>query len=356
MRRAAFLLLALSPLAWASAPALANTSHAKHHLSLSSVTLGGGEASEAYYPYFTAQARGYYKAQGLSVTLLETTAAGSDLAAAIIGGAYNFAVVPAQATTVAVQGGGAIRAVMANGYGATDELAVNASVAATDGIPTTGLAAQTQHLKGSHLTIGISNTVSGSYLNLVAYLSKNGLTVSGPGSDVSFQTLGSAAVLVTALNSGKVQAIANDPPITVQPNSVTIQYGRAAPINKEVNFFLDVPSALIKAHPDTVQAFVNASVQGWQFSRTHASLSLKYATPYFVSAGITSPEEITYIVADQLALVTVSPAITRSGFTSLKGVVDLGSPTQLTLPMSGYVNDSFVDKAIAAQGLPVPKG
>jgi hypothetical protein len=244
---------------------------------------------------------------------------------------------------------------MANAYGSTDELAIASNVAAADHIPTTGVVAQTQALKGSHLTVGVSNTTSATYLNLLAYLSANGITTSGARADISIQTLGSPTNLITALNAGKIQAIANVPPTTVQSNSITIPFGRSKTESQEVIAVLDTTTSLIKAHPDTVQAVVTASIQGWQYVRTHPSAAIRFASPYFVAAGITSPEEIAYILDDQLRVVKTSPAVTRAGFNVARNVANLGA-IQLSGSISGFVDNKFANTSIKQLGLDVPAG
>src|SRR5271154_6711278 len=100
----AFLAISLiSSLAVSSA--LASTAaHKKKHLSLSSVTIVGGNSS-GIYALWVAQAQGFFAKQGVTVTWLATNGGGSITTTALLAGAGQFGIdSPASELNAAQQG------------------------------------------------------------------------------------------------------------------------------------------------------------------------------------------------------------------------------------------------------------
>jgi hypothetical protein len=247
---------------------------------------------------------------------------------------------------------------MATAYSFNDEIAVSANVAAQIGLPPSGTAKQAQALKGSHIVIGVSNFSAPSYFDLVTWLHHYGITSTGTNSDVTIDPLGSPPTLTAALAAGKIQAICNTPPVTVVANTYTIQIAQVPPIDSMASEDLVATTSLIQHHPDTIQALVTGTTEGWVYARAHPSEMVNLSTPYFTADGITSPEEIDYLVASQMKMVDAAPttAITRAGWNIVKEVIDLGAPTPVTSSMTTFIDNTFVDKAITQLGLKIPLG
>jgi ABC-type nitrate/sulfonate/bicarbonate transport system substrate-binding protein len=322
-------------------------------LSLSNVSLSGTQEANAMMAFFAAQAKGFYKEQGLTVEFKETTASGADAAAAMAAGAANFAVVPSQATILAITKGANLVPIMGNAYGDTSELAIQQSVA--DALKLSAAStpeAQIKALKGSHLEVGISNPTSGSYLNLLSVLKAQGIDYSDPNpsstsASVIFKTLGSPTNLHTAMLTNNVQSIANNPPTTSVPG-FKISYGKVSPPADIVGWMVDTQKDFAKAHPDTVQAFVTASAKGWQYLKAHQDEAIALATPYLSAANIPD-DTIKVIVPLQMSILfspKSTPAVTASGWNATLQILNIITQPAITANLSDVVDSSFIKKAM----------
>jgi len=219
------------------------------------VTLGvGGKALLYYLPLTIAEKRGFFKEQGLDVTI-DDFSGGSQALQALIGGSVDVVTGGYEHTLNMQAKGQDIRAVV--------ELGQNATVLAVR----KGRASEIRSLadlKGKK--IGVTAPGSSTYFFAVYLLSKAGLKPS----DVSFIGVGGGAGAVAALQKGEIDAISNVDPVISRleaEGQVSLLADSRTEKGTDDIFGGPVPAAVlyarkdfIDANPETVQRLVNAFV------------------------------------------------------------------------------------------------
>jgi NitT/TauT family transport system substrate-binding protein len=320
-------------------------------LSLTRVTVAGFEGSVNWASLWAAQAEGFYAKQGLTVNFANTPASASSMVAATIGNSYQFIAADPVGLPAAVQNGAQIRAVLTPDVGPTDDLVISTKVAAEHHIPASGTLAQLKALKGSHLTIGVVSLTAGSYLDLLAVFKAQGLTAStGSGSDIKIVSVGPLNDEVAGLASGHLDGF-----VTEVPDSVHVMFGGVAPVSMEPPLTFVTSESLIKAHPDTVQAFVTATVEGWEYTRQHPSQTQQIVSRVFPTVGVTDASRIAELYRLDQQHRGSTPAITGAEYQAIQAVLRAGG-TPTTVSYSGFVDSSFVNTAISQLKLGVPVG
>jgi NitT/TauT family transport system substrate-binding protein len=350
---------AVAGCASSSSGSAASAGGSAHGLSQSSITIGGSTAGDFGLTWIAQQA-GFFKQQGLTVKFVNFSAgtgSTSGITAAFIGHSFDFLNNPATATLFAVQAGAPIRAVVSSDEGSQNQIAISDAAATRLHIPaadSTPAEAETQlkALKGSHIKIGVTGTSSTSYTTIVALLKLNGMTygVNSPSSDVDFITTGTASSQVSGFLAGKFDAIASTPPQTTKPNTVTISLGLIPPVSQGAGLYLSTLTSFAQAHPDTVQAVVNAEVEAWAYAKRNPAAAQKLITSMYAQNGVTSPATVKTLFALQ-SKYWETPAMSPAAYDSAIKVINLGSATPVKLSYSSWADASFVNKAIANTSL-----
>ena len=216
----------------------------------------GGKAAFYYLPLTIAEQLGYFRAEGLDVTISDF-AGGSRALQAVVGGSADV-VSGAYEHTINLQPKGQIfRAFVLQGR--APQIAVGVSTKAMPGYRTIN------DLKGRK--IGVS--APGSSTNMVAnyVLAKGGLKPS----DVSFIGVGTASGAIAALRSGQIDAMSNtDPVMTILTQAGEVKiiadtrtlkgtrdvFGGPMPAG-----CLYAPAEFLQRNPNTTQALANAMVR-----------------------------------------------------------------------------------------------
>jgi ABC-type nitrate/sulfonate/bicarbonate transport system substrate-binding protein len=325
-------------------------------LSLTTVTVAGYEGSVNWASLWAAQAEGFYAKQGLTVKFVNTTASAASMVAATIGDSYQFIAADPVGLPAAVQNGAQIRAVLTPDVGPTDDLVVSAKAAAEHHLPASGTLAQLRALKGSHLTIGVVSLTAGSYLDLLAVFKAQGLTAStGSGSDIKVVSVGSLNDEADGLASGHLDGFVNMYPNTEVPDAVHVMFGGVAPVSMEPPLAFTTSESMIESHPDTVQAFVTATVEGWEYTRQHPSQTKQIDSRVFPTVGVTDAAKIGELYQLDQQHRGSTPAITGAEYQAIQDVLQAaGTPT--TVSYGGFVDSSFVNQAITQLKLGLPTG
>jgi NitT/TauT family transport system substrate-binding protein len=337
-----------------------------HALSQSSITIGGSTAGDFGLTWIAQQA-GFFKQQGLTVKFVNFSAGTGSTAgitSAFLGHSFDFLNNPATATLFAKQAGAPIHAVVSVDEGSQNQIAISDAAAARLHIPAAdGTAAEATKqllaLKGSHIKIGVTGTSSTSFTTIVALLQLNGLTygVNSPGKDVDFITTGTANSQVAGFLAGKFDAIASTPPQTTKPNTVVISLGLIPPVSQGAGLYLATLDSFAQAHPDTVQAVVNAEVEAWAYARKNPAAAEKLMVSMYAENGVTNPATVQSLFALQ-SKYWETPVMSQTAYNSAVKVINLGSKTPISLGFSSWCDTSFVDKAIKnpslTLGQPVP--
>lgn len=302
----------------------------------------GGKSAFYYLPLTIAEQLGYFKDEGLDVTISDF-AGGSVALRAVVGGSADV-VSGAYEHTISLQGKKQFfQAFVQQGRLPQISMAVSTAKAATYKTP--------KDLKGMKIGVSAPGSSTNNLVNQM--LGKGGLTKS----DVSIVGVGLGAGAIAAMKSGQIDAISNTDPVMTkleQDGEVKIiadtrtlkgtieVWGAPLPAG-----CLYAPIEFIKKNPNTVQALTNAIVR--------ADKWLANATPQDILKTV--PE--TYLLGDKALYLfsygKIKEALSLDGSISdagakatLKALADFDpqiKPAEIKLDQT-YTNE-FVRKANA---------
>ena len=302
----------------------------------------GGKASIYYLPLTIAEAKGYFKDEGLTVEIVDF-AGGSQSLRAVVGGSADV-VSGAFEHTINLQASKQyFRAFVLQGR--APAIAVGVATAKA------GAYRSPADLKG--MKIGVS--APGSSTNMVAnyVLAKGGLKPS----DVSFVGVGTASGALAALRTGQIDAISNvDPVMTMleQKGDVKI-IADTRTIKGTQQLFggpmpaasLYAPEEFIARNPKTVQALTNAMVRALKWLQTAGPSDIINTVPDAYLLG----DRALYLASFNAVRDAISPdgliseASVKVSLAALASFNEKIRPEQIDLTRT-YTND-FVRKAQA---------
>ena len=302
----------------------------------------GGKASIYYLPLTIAEAKGYFKDEGLTVEIVDF-AGGSQSLRAVVGGSADV-VSGAFEHTINLQASKQyFRAFVLQGR--APAIAVGVATAKA------GAYRSPADLKG--MKIGVS--APGSSTNMVAnyVLAKGGLKPS----DVSFVGVGTASGALAALRTGQIDAISTvDPVMTMleQKGDVKI-IADTRTIKGTQQLFggpmpaasLYAPEEFIARNPKTVQALTNAMVRALKWLQTAGPSDIINTVPDAYLLG----DRALYLASFNAVRDAISPdgliseASVKVSLAALASFNEKIRPEQIDLTRT-YTND-FVRKAQA---------
>ncbi|MCF8161340.1 MAG: ABC transporter substrate-binding protein [Polaromonas sp.] len=312
------------------------------------VTLAVGGKNLLYYlPLTIAEQLGYFKAEGLDVTIVDF-AGGSKALQAVVGGSADV-VSGAFEHTINMQfKGQKMRAFVLQGAAPQIVLGVNPKT-----MPNFKTVAD---LKGKK--VGVSAPGSSTNVMVNFALAKAGLKPS----DVSIIGVGTGSGAVAAMRSGQIDAMSNlDPVITLLQRSGDLKIvSDTRKVAESEKVFggpmpagcLYAPQAFIDKNPATTQALTNAMVRALKWIQTAGAADIIKTVP----EGFLLGDRAVYIDAFLAAKGALSPDGTipdkgaQTAFNALASVDDKLAAAKLDLK-AVYTND-FVKKANAKY----PKG
>jgi NitT/TauT family transport system substrate-binding protein len=302
----------------------------------------GGKASIYYLPLTVAEAKGYFKDEGLTVEIVDF-AGGSQSLRAVVGGSADV-VSGAFEHTINLQASKQyFRAFVLQGR--APAIAVGVATAKA------GAYRSPADLKG--MKIGVS--APGSSTNMVAnyVLAKGGLKPS----DVSFVGVGTASGALAALRTGQIDAISNvDPVMTMleQKGDVKIIADTRTLKGTQQLFGGPMPAAslyapeeFISRNPKTVQALTNAMVRALKWLQTAGPSDIINTVPDAYLLG----DRALYLASFNAVRDAISPdgliseASVKVSLAALASFNERIRPEQIDLTRT-YTND-FVRKAQA---------
>jgi NitT/TauT family transport system substrate-binding protein len=255
--------------------ALALQAHAQGALEKSKVHIAvGGKNSFYYLPLTVAEQLGYFKAEGLEITISDF-AGGSQALRAVVGGSADV-VSGAYEHTISLQGKKQFfQAFVLQGRLPQIAMGVASARAASYKSP--------KDLKGMKIGVSAPGSSTNNLVNQM--LSKGGLAKS----DVSIVGVGLGAGAIAAIKSGQIDAISNTDPVMTkleQDGSIIIiadtrtlkgtQEVWGAPLPAGC---LYAPMAFVKNNPNTVQALTNAIVRADKWLRTASPQDILKVVP-----------------------------------------------------------------------------
>jgi NitT/TauT family transport system substrate-binding protein len=294
------------------------------------ITIGvGGEALLYYLPLTIAERKGFFREEGLDVTI-DDFAGGAPSLMAMIGGSTD-ATAGSYEHTIEMQAKGQdIRAVIELGRSPGIALVVRKSLAAE--------IRSVADLKRRKIGVTAPGSSTNFFVN--ALLAKEGLSPD----DVSFIAVGGGAGAVAAMEQGEIDAMANVDPVISKlegDNAVAMLVDSRTEEGVKAVYGGPVPAGVlyaredfIAAHPETIQALVNALMKSLRWLAT--------ATPEDVAATV--PQE--YLFGDRdLYIRSVRnslPTYSRDGLIGLDG---MQSSFDILRRFSPDLNNSQIDLA-----------
>ena len=323
---------------WASAQALEKPA----------VTLAVGGKNLFYYlPLTIAEQRGYFKAEGLDVTIVDF-AGGSKALQAVVGGSADVVSGAFEHTIVMQAKGQPMRAFVLQGLAPQIVLGINPKT-----MPNFKSVAD---LKGKKIGV----TAPGSSTNIMVnyVLAKAGLKPS----DVSFIGVGAGSGAVAAMRSGQIDAVSNlDPVITLllRSGDLKIVTDTRNVAEAEKVFAGPMPAGCLYApqnfldkNPNTVQALTNAMVRADKWIRSASAGEIIKAVPESYLLG----DRAVYIdgfLAAQNALSPDGMIPLKGAETAYKAMVSVDEKLgSAKMDLNAIYTNEFVKKANAKY----PKG
>jgi NitT/TauT family transport system substrate-binding protein len=307
----------------------------------------GGKNLLYYLPLTIAESLGYFKAEGLEVTIVDF-AGGSRALQAVIGGSADVVSGAFEHTLNMQAKGQRLRAFVLQGRAPQIVLGVNPKT-----MPRFKSLAD---LKGKKIGV----TAPGSSTNVMANfaIAKAGLKPS----DVSIIGVGAANGAVAAMRSGQIDAISNlDPVITLLERSGDLRVVSDTRIVDEADRVfggpmpaacLYAPQAFIDRYPATTQALTNAIVRADKWIKSAGPADIVKAVPESFLLG----DRAVYIAAFLACKGAVSPdgSIPEGGPATAVRALQSADDTlkNVKFDLAGAYTNDFVKRA----NLKYPKG
>jgi NitT/TauT family transport system substrate-binding protein len=302
----------------------------------------GGKNLLYYLPLTIAEQLGYFKTEGLELSIVDF-AGGAQTLRAVVGGSADVACGAFEHTVNMQAKGQRLRAFVLQGRAPQIVLGVNAKTFAHYKTPA--------DLKGKK--VGVTAPGSSTNVMLNFFLAKNGMK---PG-DVSVIGVGASQGAVAAMRSGQIDALSNlDPVITLLQRSGDLKIVSDTRIVAEAEKVfggpmpaacLYAPQAFIDKNPNTVQALANAIVRADKWIQAAGAGDIIKAVPESYLLG----DRAVYIDAFLAAKPALSPdglfpeKGPETAFRALASIDAEVAKAQLDLA-AVYTND-FVKKAHA---------
>ncbi len=332
------LLCAGSAALWAAPAALRAQALEKPKLTLAV----GGKNLLYYLPLTIAEQRGYFKAEGLEVTIADF-AGGARALQAVVGGSADVVSGAFEHTVNMQHKGQRLRAFVLQGRAPQIVLGINPKTMAAYKTPA--------DLKGKKIGV----TAPGSSTNVMVnfFLAKAGLKPA----DVSIIGVGAAQGAVAAMRTGQIDAISNlDPVITLLQRGGDLKILSDTRIVAEAEKVfggpmpagcLYAPQALIDKNPLTIQALANAIVRANKWIQAAGPKDIIEAVPESFLLG----DRAVYIDAFLAAKGALSPdgLIPEKGpDTALRALASIDAEiAKATLDLTAVYTNDFAKRANA---------
>ncbi|HTX82194.1 MAG TPA: ABC transporter substrate-binding protein [Streptosporangiaceae bacterium] len=307
-----------------------------------------------------AQQAGFFKKQGLDVKLVNSAGfSAASLQSAFLAGTYTFEVSAAASEILAASAGGQFKAIAGMDIGQQQQIAIAGNIAKKFHIPLSattaaGTEAQIAALKGSHITIGISNTSGPSYNEASAVFKAEGITVGAHG-DVTMESLGNTSTFAPALAAGKIDAFILPPPISDVKGAAVINLGNVSPVDDATGLYMMALDKTISQDKPTVQKTVNAIVEAWSFAKANPAKAEPMLASVYAANGITSPSDSeAHVVFNDDARYWVTPAMPQSAFQNALGILVTGQGKQVKESYGQLIDNAFVTNAAQSLKISVP--
>lgn len=336
-------------------------------LSLSTVTFLGNPSGIGA-DLWIAKSLGYFQQEGLTVNFqLPLNVSSQTNIAAFMSGSVDFLNTTASFILEADQSAGGTGATIIEQIqnGLVYQLALQKSVATQVNLPTASTDAddvmtQLKAFQGhKNITLGLAGTQA-DVNNIILYdaFKQLGLTegVNDTNATFNVKLYPTLSTLTAAFKAGQVDAIDAFQPYTSPGPNPVINIGYL-PSNQFADQGLATSPAMIKDHPDTVQAFINAVVRGWQYTKTHVAQTEAMLNKLDAYNGYSDPS-IDSVLNKGLLSTEPNPLFDQDTFNRTLAIANQGlvasDSKPLTVTYAQTVNPSFVQKALKQFNITVP--
>jgi ABC-type nitrate/sulfonate/bicarbonate transport system substrate-binding protein len=260
---------------------------------------------------------------------------------------------------LAVAAGGQFKAVMGVDIGQQTQIAISPEAAKKFHVPSANTTeadteAQVKALKGSKMTIGVSNTSSPGYNQIVATFAALGLDAKN-GGDVVMKSLGNTSTLAPALAAGKIDAFTLPPPISDVKGATIINIGNLEPLHSATGLYMMALNKTITGEPQTVQKTINAMVQAWQFAKENPDKAQPMLEAMYKANGINSTDDPeAKVVYQDDAKYWVTPDMPQSSFNNALKILVVGQGKNINLTYDQMIDDTFVKQAATTLNIQLP--
>jgi ABC-type nitrate/sulfonate/bicarbonate transport system substrate-binding protein len=317
-----------------------------------------------------AQHAGCFAHEGLNVKLVNSGGfSAANAASAFLSGQYTFSIGAAPSQVLAVEANGPFKAVMGMDLGQQAQVVISAEAAKKYNIPLNPGPDQTpdqttaliKALKGTGLSIGLSNTSSNSYNQIAGVFDALGITLGGdainPKSnpDVVIKALGNTSTLPTAMAAGKVDGFALPPPLSDVKGATVINLGNLEPVHSATGVYMMALNKEIQSKPDTIQKTINAMVLAWQYAHQNPDKAQPMLADMYTANGVKSPSdpEAQQVFKDDLKY-WVTPYISQTSFNNVLTLLEKGQGKPVKVTYTQIIDNDFVTKAASDLGITVP--
>jgi len=317
---------------------------AQPHLEMTKIVLSQSGAGDPtfYAPYYVAQAKGFFREEGLDVST--DGVAGIQELTQITGGQAQFSAVTSFSVLSAAHGRPLVTvAGVINQYNVNVVLS-NAALARAHVSRRDPIAKRIRALRG--LRLGISSIGSGADTFARFVLPKYGMD---PDKDVTLVTLGSCAAEIAALESGNVDGFLCGVPAPEQAEArglgkliINTMGGEVPELRGILYSGYYARPDFIQQNPQTVQAFVNAVTKALHFIHKHPDEAATISSQQ--NAGSDSAVyKATFLT--HVGSFADGPVMRPEGMLRAIEVVKLTTPAAATLDPAKLIDNTFAEKA-----------
>jgi NitT/TauT family transport system substrate-binding protein len=249
-----------------------------------------------FAPFYVADAKGYYKDAGLSVTLHHHGATEDEFGALVSG-----------KEDVIFAGGDEMLQARSHNVPVVYVAQVYNQYPVALIVPAGSPIHSAADLRGH--SVGIPGRYGATYIGLLALMQSAGLSTS----NVNIQSIGFTQV--TALSTHKVDAVMgylNNEPIAFQKAGFAIRTIAVSSVQPLVSNGLGALHGELSAHPDVVRAAVKATLQGLAYTIAHPQEALSISTHYV--PGLDSAGQQADALAVLLASIQLWQTTSKPGY------------------------------------------
>jgi len=310
------------------------------------LTIASPGAALHFYPFYVAEAGGFFKEEGIKLDWVDV-GAGSRQIAAVAGGSANFAIVGMQPAITARQNGADLVSVASlfNAY-AMQLVLSNAALEKTGIRAGMTIDEKVERLKG--VSVGVTGIGSTTDVILRSWLKARG---KDPEQAITIQPLGNPAAMYAALEQGAVDGFVLGAPFPERAEGAGIGKIAIDALNDDIPELRDVPytglvtsGSFAEKNTELVQKVVNAITRAIKLTASDPKKASGFVKTYFKE---TDPALFDSFEPKYQAKAAKTPLVTREAYKKLIDWIAITSDAPPTVTYDEFIKASFAEKAAA---------